>query len=150
MLKNMLTLFFVMLIAVSVVSAEGEEKYGKEITLKEKTKVTDILSAPETFNGKTVLVEGEVLAVCQGMGCWIEIAGEKENEKIKIKVEDGVIVFPKDAKGKKALVEGVVAPVKAEACEGDHSEGQKHEDGESCCSKDTKAYQIEGLGAVIK
>ena len=79
-------------------------KLGKEITIKEKTSISKILSAPAKYEGKTVVVEGEVLGVCEDKGCWIEIAGSKKDEKIKIKVEDGVIVFPQDAKGKTALV----------------------------------------------
>lgn len=140
------------LILISVVSIHAEEKLGKAITLKEKTSVSKILSSPEKFEGKTVLVEGEILGVCDDKGCWIEIAGTKKDEKIKIKVEDGVIVFPKEAKGKTALVEGVVALVKAEGC-GDKEMAEK-KDGEDagCCSKDKtkKAYQIEGIGAVVK
>lgn len=140
------------LILISVVYIHAEEKFGKAITLKEKTPVSKILSSPENFVGKTVLVEGKVLGVCEDKGCWIEIAGSKKDEKIKIKVEDGVIVFPQDAKGKTALVQGVVAPVKAEGC--DEKEMAEKKDGEDagCCSKDKtkKAYQIEGIGAVIK
>lgn len=139
------------LLSISLIYA-GEEKFGKEITLKEKTSLSTILSEPDKFNGKPVLVEGTILAVCQGMGCWIEVAGENENEKIKVKVEDGVIVFPKDAKGKTALVEGIVAEVKSDACESEHEGEHKEKEGDGCCSGSakTKVYQIEGLGAVIK
>lgn len=140
------------LILISVVSIHAEEKLGKAITLKEKTSVSKILSSPEKFEGKTVLVEGEILGVCDDKGCWIEIAGTKKDEKIKIKVEDGVIVFPKEAKGKTALVEGVVALVKAEGCEDKEMAEKKDGEDAGCCSKDKtkKAYQIEGIGAVVK
>ena len=140
------------LILISVVYIHAEEKLGKAITLKEKTSVSKILSSPTKFEGKTVLVEGKILGVCEDKGCWIEIAGTKEDEKIKVKVEDGVIVFPQDAKGKTALVQGVVATAKDEAC--DEKEMAEKKDGgdAGCCSKDKtkKTYQIEGVGAVIK
>ncbi len=147
--KKIFVLF--LLIGFTFINAEVI-KLGKEITIKEKTSISKILSAPAKYEGKTVVVEGEVLGVCEDKGCWIEIAGSKKDEKIKIKVEDGVIVFPQDAKGKTALVQGVVAPVKAEGC--DEKEMAEKKDGEDagCCSKDKtkKAYQIEGIGAVIK
>ncbi|MBS3946640.1 MAG: DUF4920 domain-containing protein [Melioribacter sp.] len=133
---------------VSNINAEGE-KYGKEISLKDKTNVSSILTSPEKFDGKTVLVEGKILNVCQGMGCWIEVAGEKENEKILVKVEDGVIVFPKDAKGKTALVEGIVAEVQP-STEEHHSEKDHQHDGDDPCNPKTKTYRINGLGAIIK
>ncbi len=158
-------LAILLLVSVAFVYA-NEEKLGKQITIKEKTAISKILAAPNKFEGKTVLVEGKILEVCQDKGCWIEIAGAKENEKIKVKVEDGVIIFPKEAKGKTALVQGVVAPVKAEECESGHEKKidskeaeHKHDKTDAskekeagCCSKDetVKAYQIQGIGAVIK
>ena len=44
-----------------------ESKLGSELTLTEKTKISDILSEPESYLDKTVLVEGEVLDVCPMM-----------------------------------------------------------------------------------
>lgn len=107
-------LIALLLVAITFVSAE-EKKYGKEITLKEKTSVTSILAEPGKFEGKTVLVEGKILGVCKEKGCWLDIAGEKENEKIRIKAVEHEIVFPKEALGKTALIEGVFAQVKKEA-----------------------------------
>lgn len=147
MLKKSLLIITLILFAGNII-AEGE-KYGKEITLKDRTTVSSILTAPEKFDGKTVLVEGKILNVCQGMGCWIEVAGETENEKILVKVEDGVIVFPKDAKGKTAIVEGIVAEVQPSAEE--HKEDKEHQhDGDDPCNPKTKTYRINGLGVVIK
>lgn len=147
MLKKSLFLIALFLF-VSNINGEGE-KYGKDISLKDKTSVSTILSAPEQFDGKTVLVEGKILNVCQGMGCWIEVVGENENEKILVKVEDGVIVFPKDAKGKTALVEGIVAEVQPSADEHQGDKDHQH-DGDDPCQPKTKTYRINGLGAIIK
>lgn len=119
----------IVLICVTFVNT-AEKKYGKEITLKEKTSVSTILTSPEKFEGKTVLVEGKILNVCQKKGCWIEVAGVKKGEKIKVK--DGEIVFPKNSKGKTALVEGVVAAAKTDECGKDDKDA-------SCCSKDKDA-----------
>ena len=157
-------LLFTLLLTVSLVYA-AETKLGKAITLKDKSAITKILHHPDQFEGKTVLVEGKVLGVCKEKGCWIEVAGAKEGEKIKVKVEDGVIVFPKDAKGKTALVEGTVEEVKGDSCAEHKKEtktdkvtkeekaGCAKESAEAgCCSGEqtTKVYQIKGLGAVIK
>lgn len=153
--KNILSILLIISISVSFAK---EEKYGKDIATKTKTSVSKILKAPDKFEGKTVLVEGEVLAVCQSKGCWIEVAGDEAGQKIKVKVEDGVIVFPQDAKGKKALVEGTLEEVKPEmSCEGHEEEKtaehkDKKDEEAGCCSasKTAKVYQIRGLGAVIK
>lgn len=148
MIKKSFLSFILAILLISNINAEGE-KYGKEITLKEKTQVSAILAAPDKFDGKTVLVEGKILNVCQGMGCWIEIAGATEEEKIMVKVEDGVIVFPKESKGKTALVEGVVAEVLPSNEEHKEDKDHKHA-GDDPCNPKTKTYRINGIGAVIK
>lgn len=130
----------------------SENKLGKEISLKSKTPISKILKSPKNFEGKQVLVEGKILDVCQDAGCWIEIAGSNKDEKIKVKVNDGEIVFPKDSKGKTALVEGILEEVKNDECAEHEMKDEKHNEKEdACCSKEsTKKYQIKGLGAVIK
>jgi hypothetical protein len=54
-----------------------------------------------------VRVEGRVTGVCQKMGCWMELADDA-GRALRVKVEDGVIVFPAEAKGCDAAVQGAV------------------------------------------
>jgi hypothetical protein len=82
--------------------------YGEAITLTTLTPVATILERPDDFVGRTVLVEGVVAEVCSNMGCWMDILDEPEGQKIQVKVDDGVIVFPEEATGRQARVEGVV------------------------------------------
>lgn len=149
-------LFFILFLSATFTFAVGDDKdkYGKEITLTEKTKVSDILSNPEDYLGKTVLVEGEVVDVCTMMGCWIEVASDVKGDKIKVKVKDGEIVFPVEAKGKNALVEGKVYKIemtKEEAV--DFYKHQAEENGEEFNSEivtgPVTLYQIKGIGAEI-
>ena len=42
------------------------------------------------------------------MGCWMELKSDDEEGMIKVKVKDGDIVFPVDAIGDNAVVEGTV------------------------------------------
>src|SRR5210317_884776 len=88
--------------------ASKTEVYGAKITLTEVTDISEILAAPEQYIDKKVLVKGMVVEVCAKRGCWMDLASDKPFEKIQIKVLDGVIVFPMSARGKEALVEGVV------------------------------------------
>ena len=97
-----------LLLCVSVVSAAAVKKYGKPLTLKDTTKVSDIYANPDAFNGKRVKVQGPIVDVCSMKGCWIAIASDKEFQSIRFKVDEGVIVFPMDSKGLTATVEGVL------------------------------------------
>jgi len=140
-------------ITATIIFAGDGKKYGKEISLKNKTKIGDILSNPAKYDGKKVLVEGTVVGVCESRGCWIELSGEKDFQKIKVKVNDGEIVFPLEAKGKKALVEGEVYSVEVEKksdCSGTCGEKDKSKEDECQHTKKTeKVYQIKGFGAKI-
>jgi hypothetical protein len=139
----------------SVAAYSQADKYGKEISLTEKTSISKILETPEKFVGKTVLVEGEILEVCAMAGCWMELKSDIENQKVKIKVKDGDIVFPVEAKGKNALVEGTV--YKVELTKEEAIEYYEHVATEQETEFDTATvtgpitlYQIKGIGAEIK
>lgn len=153
MYKIIITFLLWTLLLVSS-QAEETKKYGKEISLTEKTEISNIIANPDAFVGKKVLVEGTVVNVCEKRGCWIELASNKEFESIRVKVQDGVIVFPMEAKGKTALVEGEVYSFDYESeaeCTGEncqHSEDKKEECKHS--KKEVKTiYQIKGIGAEI-
>ena len=129
-------------------------KYGSEISVEEKTNISDILNSPEDYLDQKVLVEGEVLDVCQKMGCWMELKSDVEGEKIKVKVKDGDIIFPVEAKGQTALVEGTVYKIELtqeEAAEYlEHvAEEQNQEFDSSTITGPMTIYQIKGLGAEI-
>ncbi len=86
--------------------------YGRGVTLENAASVSDIIARPAVYSGRTVKIKGLVVNVCTARGCWLDLAGEKPNEKIRVKVEDGVIVFPPTARGRQATVQGVVETMK--------------------------------------
>ncbi|MGE5496857.1 MAG: DUF4920 domain-containing protein [Syntrophothermus sp.] len=152
-MKKALFTLLIALVTISSVFAAGK-KYGKELTLKEKTKISTILADPQKYVGKKVLVEGTVMAVCEKRGCWMELASDKKFQKMKVKVNDGEIVFPLEASGKTALVEGTVYEIKQtqeQAIEAAKHEAEEH--GKKFDPASVKGpvttYQIKGLGAVI-
>ncbi|MCL1908542.1 MAG: DUF4920 domain-containing protein [Holophagaceae bacterium] len=120
------------------------QQFGKALTLREETKVSDILAKPDSYNGKLVQVRGTIVDVCPSKGCWIMIGGDQRYESILFKVEDGVISFPTSLKGHEVLAEGTVAKMAVaqteENCEADEKAKQ-----------DNKfILRINGLGAVAR
>ncbi len=135
----------------------GDEKtYGKGVTGAEIVKISDLLAKPDQYVGKTVRVEGLITDVCPRRGCWINIAGDKEFQTLKFKVEDGVIAFPLDAKGKRAQAEGVFTKLEMTPEQAvEHAKHQAEERGvafDPAKAKDieTVVYQIQGTGAVVR
>lgn len=142
------------LLFITVAAYSQSDKYGKEISLTEKTNISQILAQPEEYVGKTVLVEGKILEVCAMAGCWMELKSDAENQKVKIKVKDGDIVFPVEAKGKSALVEGIVYKIdltKEEAIEYyEHVAAEQGTEFDAAAvSGPITLYQIKGIGAEI-
>ena len=90
------------------------QKFGKPLTLKETTKISDIYANPEKYKDKRVKVQGSIQDVCTDMGCWIALAGDKPSLSLRFQVEDGVIEFPVTVKGKTAVAEGIISVTKAE------------------------------------
>jgi len=138
-----------------VQTAYGVTKYGAELTLREVTKVSDISDKPDRYVGKRVLVEGMVVEVCAKRGCWLNIASDRKYEKIQIKVTDGEIVFPMSARGRKALVEGVVEEISMSREEAVAYERHKAEEkGEpfdpSTVTGPRTIYRIRGMGATLE
>lgn len=84
-----------------------KKSLGEGLKLSEATSIASILATPAEYAGKSVQVAGKVEAVCEMRGCWLQLATEA-GEELKVKVEDGVIVFPMASKGKPAVAEGVV------------------------------------------
>lgn len=148
----LITLFSIFL--STVFFAQNVKKYGEKITLKEKTTISALLSNPDKYIGKTVLVEGLIVDVCEKRGCWIEISSDKEFQKLRFKVDDGVIIFPMEAKGKKVLAQGVFEKqvfTKEQLIE--QAEHQAEEQGTkfnpAAITEGKITYRLKGAGAVV-
>jgi hypothetical protein len=140
--------------AAPAVMAEAGKTYGKGVSSTEVIKVSELVANADKYVGQTVRVEGVVIDVCAKRGCWMDL--KSDGGKVRIKVEDGVMVFPMDAKGKNAIAEGVftkieMTPEEARA----HAKHMAEEKGQAIDAANAPEapaviYQIAGTGAVIK
>ena len=136
-------------------SLDEGKAYGDELTQTEGVSISAILADPVAYDGQSVRVEGLVTDVCAKRGCWFEMAGEDVGEKIRFKVEDGVMVFPMDAKGKFAVAEGVLGVSEMTLEETiEYAAHQAEERGEefdpASVTEARRIVRIDGSGAVIR
>jgi hypothetical protein len=127
--------------------AAGETRFGTGVNLKDTTAIKALVEQPAAFVGKTLRVDGIATAVCTHMGCWMAVAakGDEQGPTVRLKVDDGVIVFPVTAKGRKVSAEGVFEAVGATAESKDAAgEHAKHD------PKASQTYQLKATGAVIQ
>lgn len=100
---------FAVIVVAAPTAAIAGKSYGEGLTGKETVKISELIAESDQYVGTTVRVEGLITGVCEKRGCWMSLASDQEFEEVRIKAEDGVIVFPIEAKGKHAVAEGVFA-----------------------------------------
>src|SRR5512141_1345545 len=84
-------------------TAEGALHLGAPIEASvEKVSLSDVAKNPNAFVGKKFATTGTVTAVCQHMGCWMEI--KDDSGEAHIKMAGHSFFVPKTASGRKARV----------------------------------------------
>jgi len=160
-----------LVLAVAVAPAQAGdagETYGDGVTLTEAVAIETLLGNPDDYVGKKVRVDGVITGVCKKRGCWMQVTNPDSGDGVRIKVEDGVIVFPYTSMGQEASAEGVFEAIKLtpEQIEARTNAAHNHAEGESCDKTGPKGegagagcdapavneyvYMIRGTGAVIK
>jgi hypothetical protein len=143
-MRIVLSVLVVGALAAGLRAAEGTT-YGAGVTIKEATPIETLLANPDAYTGKKVRVDGVVSAVCEEMGCWIELSDPKLGKGLRFKVEDGVIVFPISAKGKRASAEGTFEKIDlAKASE--HQTADLKADPKAAT---TVTYLVRATGAIV-
>jgi hypothetical protein len=87
----------------------AHRRFGAEITEKTSTGIDALVREPAKYTSQTVRTEGVVSAVCQSMGCWMEIRDDAGQAHIKMAGHSFFV--PKDASGHRAVVQGTVLSV---------------------------------------
>jgi hypothetical protein len=153
-LKRIIIFCALFCVACAMTAQAKSDVYGKGVTLTEATAVSAILDNPDTYLGKMVRVEGMIIEVCAKRGCWMYVAGDRQGEKIQVKVTDGEIVFPMSASGRMGVVEGVVEELKLSRGEmikyQQHLAEEKGQPFDPSTVKDERMIRLIGLGAEIE
>ena len=153
-MRTILSIAVFLVCAVALAAGPASTKFGAGVTDDKLMPVAELMSSPESYVDKEVQVEGVIQDVCTRMGCWIEIASEDGKQSIRLKVEDGDIIFPKEVKGKWAEARGTLRKMelseeRAIAREEHFAEEQGKEfDADSIQGPQT-IYQLDGIGALV-
>ena len=98
----------------------GTQRFGAPVVEKKVTKLAQLAKKPARFEGKTLRIEGVVTNVCQGQGCWVEVRDAKGATFMAKSLDESVLV-PKDCKGQRIVVQGVVTALPAKDHDHEHS-----------------------------
>ncbi|MFW2364838.1 MAG: DUF4920 domain-containing protein [Desulforhopalus sp.] len=154
-MKTVAALVFSFSLFIVSISQSSELSLGEALTLDTVTQVSELNNNPEKYLGKRVLIEGLIINVCEKRGCWVDIASDLPFEKIQVKVVDGEIVFPMEAKGRLAKVEGIAEEIKLTKEQAiSMAKHRAEEEGTTfdpaSVTGPVSFYRIQGLGAVIQ
>ena len=149
-------LVFLLAFAASSPAVAGPEgkTFGEPLSGSDTIKISELFSNPDEYLGETVRVEGVVTGVCEKRGCWMTLASDIEFEELRIKAVDGVIVFPVELKGKRAMAEGIFTKVEMTMEQTlkyreHHAEEHGEEFDPESVTEPLIYYQIKVTGAVI-
>ena len=98
---------------------------GEPIATSEVVPLATVHDDPEPYFNRVVLVEGTARAVCQKVGCWMQL--EDRDRVALVRWESGCggkYTFPKDAAGKRVLIQGTFYPKQLSESEARHIEGE--------------------------
>jgi len=145
-MRKSVIMFLILLVAVAGVAVAKDKVYGKGVSEGDVTKISAIMADTDSYQGKTVRIEGTAVAICASRGCWVEISSDLEGQTLRLKVKDGEIVFPSKIVGERIAAEGVFTAnhVTEENKVCSHKATQEAT-GYSC----TTSYQVTGTGAVV-
>ena len=76
-------------------ASAAPQTFGAPVTVKKPVVIARLAKNPERFKGRTIRLEGTVKDVCQGKGCWVEVADEK-GASFMAKSLDESVLLPKD------------------------------------------------------
>jgi len=127
--------------AENTAPADGPTAYGDPLTDRELVTLATIAGDPSSYAGQTVKTEGEIAAVCQRMGCWMEMRAEGV-EPIRVPMAGHSFFLPKDVSGRHATIEGEVAVRELSDDEREHLESEG-------ALATAQALQISATGVVI-
>lgn len=91
------------------VDADGVVRRGSPLTPDlESLPVSVAVAKAKELDGKKVKLTGKVESVCQPMGCWFVVQGDKPEDKVRISTKAHNIFVPKSSVGNTATVEGTI------------------------------------------
>ena len=123
--------------------------FGEEISMDGALEVASILMENPGEEGVDVKVKGEILEVCQNMGCWVTL--RLPNEKsVRVSTEEKFFL-PKDISGYTAIVQGKLNKKVTSVADLRHfaEDGGKDEAYINSITEPKEEYTINAIGIMV-
>ncbi|HEX9619077.1 MAG TPA: DUF4920 domain-containing protein [Polyangiaceae bacterium] len=130
--------------------ATEAQRFGGRFGGAEPAAFTEVLSDPDRFAGRRVVVEGHVRRACSRRGCWMELAQSPNSDSpaCRVTFKDYGFFVPTDSAGAHAKVQGSVRLRTVSAARVQHlsEEGAKFRD----VQPDGSAKELELVATAVE
>ncbi len=109
-MKSLACLLLFTFLSTQAIAIE-KKSFGNGANMDKLVAISTLLETPENYLNKDVTVQGTIVSVCSKRGCWMKLASDKRFQTLRIKVRDGDMVFPFNARGEKAYATGKLDPI---------------------------------------
>jgi hypothetical protein len=133
----------------STQKTDGWNTYGDAVSPGTALTLDQLLDDPARYDGQNVIVEGEVVAVCQKKGCWMTFL--RDHDSIRVTFKDYGFFVPMDLAGTTVRVEGVFAVRDVPVDEARHYlEDEGRHDEALKITEPRRTYEIVATGVVAE
>lgn len=87
-------------------SAQPGQQYGKAISATDAISIETLEAHLKTDTAYTGKITGEVIAVCQKKGCFMEVKRPGDEDPIMVRFKDYGFFMPQDIVGRTVVVDG--------------------------------------------
>jgi len=94
--------------AVTMPTDDDPIRRGEAIGDSPTVLLDSIIVNPDAYDGKSIVVEGTVGAVCTRKGCWMEVAPAKGRKGVRVTFKDYGFFVPTNSQGMRVKAEGEV------------------------------------------
>lgn len=106
MTKLILKISAILIVVLALQPAQAQTgTYGEALSDARAIKATNLEKSMQGKESMELKVSGKIVDVCQEKGCWMTVDTGNGNE-IRVKFKDYAFFVPKDASGKKTVIEG--------------------------------------------
>jgi hypothetical protein len=117
--------------------------FGEPITLTGPIPASAVIASPTDYTDKTILVQGDVVDVCQKAGCWMVITDGEKTMRVTMKGHGFAV--RKDGAGSTALIQGTLKHIAPDPDRTAHFEGES-KNPEAMPEKAGLEYEIDASG----
>lgn len=130
---------------------QSENQFGEAFEAKGAVEAGKLSRKLKNKDEVAITLKGEVVAVCQKKGCWMDV-DMGNNETLKVRFKDYGFFVPKDIAGRRVIIQGIAKKesLDVETLRHYAEDAGKSEEEISEITKAEDKYTFEATGVILE